>query len=130
MNCGVPLFRSDLRRFAFSSVDFSTSAKAGCVERTLNVSEAASPKIDRGAICLAAVLSGVHGMTEAAPGDLLVEKYDPEKDSAAVTLTCDSAGVSAVTTGKFRRDSYRNKRLGKGVVFDWAYTRQTSVFGH
>jgi len=69
-------------------------------------------------------------MTEAAPGDLLVGKYDPEKDSAAVTLTCDSAGVSAVTTGKFRRDGHRKKWLDEDVVFDGAYTRQTSVFGH
>ena len=69
-------------------------------------------------------------MTEAAPGDLLVGKYDPEKDSAAVTLTCDSAGVSAVTTGKFRRDGHRKKWFDEGVVFDWAYARQTSVFGH
>jgi hypothetical protein len=68
------------------------------------------------------------GKTLAATGDLLVEEYDPEKDSAAVTLTFDSAGATAVTTEKFKRDSHWKKWLDEGVVFDGAYTRQKSVF--
>ena len=61
-------------------------------------------------------------------GDLLVEEYDPEKDSAAVTLTFDSAGASAATTEKFKRDSHGKKWLDTNVIFDGRYVRQKSVF--
>ena len=68
------------------------------------------------------------GKTLEATGDLLVEEYDPEKDSAAVTLKFDDAGATAVTTEKFKRDSLEKKWMDKGVVFDGTYTRQKSVF--
>ena len=70
----------------------------------------------------------LNGKTLDATGDLLVEEYDPEKDSAAVTLTFDSAGASAATTEKFKRDSHGKKWLDTNVVFDGRYVRQKSAF--
>ncbi len=66
--------------------------------------------------------------TLAANGDLLVEEYDPEKDSAALTLTFDGTGATVAAPEKFRRDCRDKKWLDGGVAFDGTYVRQTSVF--
>ena len=68
------------------------------------------------------------GKTLEATGDLLVEEYDSEKDSAAVTLKFDDTGVTAVTTEKFKRDSLEKKWMAEGIIFDGTYVRQKSVF--